>query len=79
MSWNGLKNGELLKSAVENGFDILITSDKNLQYQHNLNKIDLAIIVLDLKMLKWDLIEVLIPKIIETIPLVNKGKVYIIK
>ena len=29
-------NGELLKAAVESGFDVLVTSDKTLQYEQNL-------------------------------------------
>jgi len=37
MSWNSLKNGELLRSLNENGFDALITSDKNIIYQHKLS------------------------------------------
>jgi len=38
MKWNSLKNGELLKAINDNGFDALITSDKNLVHQHNLSK-----------------------------------------
>jgi hypothetical protein len=33
----GLKNGELLKAAVESGFDVLVTADKTLQYEQNLS------------------------------------------
>ena len=36
MSWLGKKNGELLKLLVENNFDALLTFDKNLQHQQNL-------------------------------------------
>jgi hypothetical protein len=32
----GLKNGELLKAAVESGFDVLVTGDKTLQYAFEL-------------------------------------------
>jgi predicted nuclease of predicted toxin-antitoxin system len=38
MGWNGLKNGELLKRAAENSFDILVAVDKNLPYQQNTGK-----------------------------------------
>ena len=31
MGWSSLRNGELLKKAIENGFDIFITIDKNLK------------------------------------------------
>jgi hypothetical protein len=43
----GLKNGELLKAAVESGFDILATGDKTLQYEQNLSgdKIAVALVV----------------------------------
>lgn len=34
MSWNGLKNGELLQKMSEANFDILVAVDKNLPYQH---------------------------------------------
>jgi predicted nuclease of predicted toxin-antitoxin system len=44
--WNGLTNGELIKLMRENGFDALITFDKNLQYQQNFGKYSLHVIVL---------------------------------
>ncbi len=34
--WEGIKNGTLLKLMIENGFDILLTIDKNLKYQQNI-------------------------------------------
>ena len=45
MGWADLTNGELLRAA-EPGFDILITTDKNLRYQQNLAGRNLAILVL---------------------------------
>jgi hypothetical protein len=44
--WNGLKNGDLIRLMLENGFDCLITFDKNLQYQQNFSKYLLRVIVL---------------------------------
>lgn len=32
-SWNGIKNGELLKLLLQENFDALLTFDKNLQHQ----------------------------------------------
>jgi len=29
MNWNSVKNGQLLKLAIENSFNVLVTSDKN--------------------------------------------------
>jgi hypothetical protein len=31
--WNGIKNGELLKLMLADGFHALLTFDKNLQHQ----------------------------------------------
>jgi hypothetical protein len=36
MGCEQLKNGELLTAAEAAGFEVLITADKNLQYQQNL-------------------------------------------
>lgn len=44
--WNGLKNGELLKLMIADGFDALITFDKNLQHQQNFERYPIAVIVL---------------------------------
>ena len=34
--WDTLTNGDLLSVAETAGFEILITADKNMRYQHNL-------------------------------------------
>jgi hypothetical protein len=47
MGWNGIKNGQLLKLMITNGFDALLTFDKNLQYQQNFEKSTIPVIVLN--------------------------------
>ncbi|WP_029277887.1 DUF5615 family PIN-like protein [Pedobacter borealis] len=47
MGWNGVKNGELLKLMIADDFHVLITFDKNLQFQQNFAKYTLPIIVLN--------------------------------
>jgi hypothetical protein len=34
--WDRLRNGDLLTAAEEAGFDLLLTTDKNMRYQQNL-------------------------------------------
>ena len=79
MKWDSYKNGKLLSSAIANGFDILMTSDKNLQHQQNFNKLNIALIVFNVRLLKWQFIEPLIPKAKEVIPLIEKGKIYVVE
>jgi hypothetical protein len=43
--WASLGNGDLLREA-EREFDLLVTTDKNLEYQQNLKGRKLAILVL---------------------------------
>lgn len=44
--WSKLRNGELLQVAEDAGFDVMITTDQNMQYQQNLAARRIAIIVL---------------------------------
>jgi predicted nuclease of predicted toxin-antitoxin system len=45
-SWSTLKNGELLNQAESNGYEVFITTDRNLKYQQNLTGRKVRILVL---------------------------------
>jgi predicted nuclease of predicted toxin-antitoxin system len=63
MQWLGKKNGELLGLAAFNGFDVVITLDKNLKNQQNLGKVSLKFIVLLAKNNKPETIQPFVEKI----------------
>jgi len=44
--WAGLKNGELLQRAADSGFDVFVTADQNLEFQQNLTRARLGVVVL---------------------------------
>jgi predicted nuclease of predicted toxin-antitoxin system len=44
--WAGLKNGELLREAQQSGFELFLTADQNLQFQQNIAKSGLRIVVI---------------------------------
>jgi hypothetical protein len=51
LGWHELKNGDLLRQAEEAGYELLLTSDKNMRdknmrYQQNPSKRKIAIVVL---------------------------------
>ncbi len=46
IGWEGTKNGELPRKAVESGFDILVTMDGNLVHQQNIARQKLAVVAL---------------------------------
>jgi len=61
MEWSGIKNGKLMTLCVENGVDILLTIDKNLQYQQNLDKYPVTVVVLNSFSSKVEDLAALIP------------------
>lgn len=46
VGWHELKNGDLIRQAEEAGFDLLLTTDKNIRYQQNLSARKIANVVL---------------------------------
>lgn len=67
--WQELENGALLREAEAAGFDVLITTDKNLRYQQNLTGRKIAIVVLGLG--RWKLIR---RRVAEVVAAVNAAR-----
>ena len=44
--WDTLGNGQLLAVAESAGFDVFVTTDKNLRYQQNLSGRKIAVVVI---------------------------------
>ncbi len=63
--WNRLRNSSLLDAAQENDFDVLITADKNMQYQQNLRDRKLAVVVLSHS--KWPDLKSCAPRILDAL------------
>lgn len=47
--WNGKSNGELLRAMLQEGFEALLTFDKNLQHQQNFDKYPICVLILTAK------------------------------
>jgi Domain of unknown function (DUF5615) len=45
-SWAGLKNGELLTRAEAARFTVFVTGDRNLEFQQNISKRHLGVLIL---------------------------------
>ncbi len=46
LGWSTLENGDLLAAAEAHGFQVLLTTDKNLKYQQDLASRTISIVVL---------------------------------
>lgn len=66
MGWLGVKNGRLLALAASE-FDAFVTVDKNLQYQQNLTKLPVSVIVLDTHSNELHVLLDLLPKLESTL------------
>jgi predicted nuclease of predicted toxin-antitoxin system len=69
--WDELENGELLAKAEATGFEVLLTTDKNLRYQQNLAGRKIAIVVLGQG--RWTLIQPYVPQIIAAVNAATPG------
>ena len=43
--WEELANGELIEAAEQAGFDVMVTTDKNIRYQQSLKAHKIALVV----------------------------------
>ena len=69
--WAGLKNGALLKEALAAGFEVLVTGDKNLEFQQNLRTSGLFVVVLVAPSNK---IEDLLPRVPRALEAIARAK-----
>jgi hypothetical protein len=69
--WDRLTNGELLSAAETAGFDVLLTTDKNIRHQQNLTGRRIAVVVLGRS--RWRLIRPMIPSIAAAVTAAKAG------
>jgi hypothetical protein len=69
--WSTLENGKLLLEAEKAGFDVLLTTDKNIGYQQNLTQRRIAIVALGRN--RWSLIRPCLERIVDAIDSAQPG------
>ena len=74
-AWAGLKNGALLTQAEAAGFSVFLTGDQNLEYQQNLSKWRLGVVVLCASSNALEDLLPLIPAALIAIEAVQPGQV----
>jgi predicted nuclease of predicted toxin-antitoxin system len=63
--WSILENSDLLDAAEREGFEVLVTTDRNLRHQQNLRTRSIAIVVL--RTTSWPRIQREIPTVVHAI------------
>ena len=72
--FKGLKNGNLLRAA-EGKFEVLITIDKNIEYQQNTAALPLAIVILAAASNRLGSLLPLIPNALKVLETIKTGDV----
>ena len=72
--WAGVKNGELLRRAAGE-FDVLLTVDRNLEYQQNFAGLTLAVVVVHVPSNDIDVLRPLLPKVLAALSKAEPGTV----
>jgi len=75
--WDELRNGDLIAVAKEEGFDLLLTTDKNLAYQQNLSHRKIAILVISNA--QWPYLQFHVDLVIKAIETATPGSYAIIE
>jgi hypothetical protein len=65
MNWLGTTNGELLAKAASQGFNVMITADRNMYYQQNRRELPVAVLLIPTN--RSRLLEQIIPAIEESL------------
>jgi hypothetical protein len=66
MGWASKTNGELLTLAVGK-FDVFLTADRNVSYQQDLSRFDIAIVVLVAASNRFEELRPLVPHILDVL------------
>ena len=72
--WAGVKNGALLQLAA-NHFDVLLTVDRNLEYQQSFSALTIAVIVIDVPSNDIDVLRPFMPAVLNALPNLKPGAV----
>jgi hypothetical protein len=69
--WEELSNGELIDVAEAAGFDVMVTTDKNIRYQQKLAARAIALIVLEHS--QWPMVKLVVQNIVATVNAATPG------
>lgn len=72
--WAGLKNGALLRRASQE-FQVLLTGDRNLEFQQNPKTLPIAVIVIVAVNNRLETMRPLIPDVLDVLKIVRPGQV----
>jgi hypothetical protein len=71
--WDRLANGELIAAAEAAGFELLLTTDKNMRYQQNLRGRRIAFVIIGNQ--QWPILRRYVDRVVAAVSAVAPGSV----
>jgi len=69
--WDTLGNGDLLAAAERAGFDVVLTADKNMRYQQNLEGRRIALVILSTP--QWPVVRLYVERVAAAVNAAKPG------
>jgi len=70
----GKKNGELLSCAEQAGFQVFLTVDRGIEYEQNLQRRNIAVVVIQAKSSRLDDLLLHAPEILKVLGFIRRGQ-----
>jgi hypothetical protein len=74
IGWHELENGELIQKAEEAGYEVLLSTDKNIRYQQSLSGRRIALVVLGSQ--QWPAVRLHLDRIAAVVKRGRTGQLY---
>ena len=71
IGWHELQNGDLIQRAEEAGYQVLLSTDKNIRYQQNLTARKIALVILGNQ--QWPVVKLHLEMIAEAVNAATPG------
>jgi len=76
--WSNLTNGELLAQCSKEGFDVLLTLDKDFQFNQNIRKFSVAVFLVRAVSDQIQDLQLFFNKIVDLLSEVSERKLYLL-
>lgn len=71
--WDTLKNGDLLTAAEDSGFEVFVTTDKNIRHQQNMAGRTIAVVVIGVQ--QWPALQPHVALVVAAVNAATPGSV----
>jgi hypothetical protein len=75
MAWRGRKNGDLLRSMRDAGFEVMLTADRHIEFQQNIVAVGVALVVMHPRRVRMQELVPLTDDVLRALDVARRGEV----